>query len=105
MISMISPWGLQPPDFVLEATRKYRQEQDPCGDFFGRVCEVGAEFRVSRKALKQAFLAWFRGNNPPLAPMPTEGEFTKLLRDRGYETRNSAPNGSAEVYGLQLRAG
>jgi putative DNA primase/helicase len=93
--------GLQMPPVVKEATNEYRAESDEYRDFFDQHCEVGPDFRVARKALKQKFEGW-RKQNGTRDPM-SNPQFTRIMAQRGFRSRNSAPNGAAVIHGLRLR--
>ncbi len=50
--------GLQPPQAVVAATNKYRQEQDRLADFLSDAVVFGARYVVSKKGLYDAYVEW-----------------------------------------------
>ncbi|HEY7429057.1 MAG TPA: phage/plasmid primase, P4 family [Gemmataceae bacterium] len=94
--------GLQTPPAVKEATKEYRAESDEYRDFFEEVCEVGPDFRVSRKELKKAFDRWRKANSGDKNEM-ADKQFTKIMQQRGYRSSRGGSNGSAVFHGIRLR--
>jgi P4 family phage/plasmid primase-like protien len=75
--------GLVPPGGVRDATRSYRDESNPLGEFIALRCKVDPEGRVSRRAMRDAYERYCRENGEkyPIGPRP----FTAKLRSIGAE--------------------
>lgn len=50
--------GMQVPEVVREATRKYKEEEDPVGTFISERCRLGLDEEVSRVDLFSAWKDW-----------------------------------------------
>jgi putative DNA primase/helicase len=94
--------GLKAPPTVKEATKEYRAESDEYGDFFEQVCEIGPDFRVSRKQLKTAFDRWQKLNSTDRKEV-NDKQFTNIMKQRGFKTRRAGSNGSAVFDGIRVR--
>ena len=92
--------GITAPDIVAKATRIYKEEMDSFSHFFNECCIVREGARVSNKMLRAKYDEWCSENGERGL---TQRPFSRKLRERGYETRNSSPNGTAEWHGFTLR--
>ena len=92
--------GLQMPDSVNTATRKYQEEMDSFSNFFRECCVEREGGRVSNKMLRAKYDEWCRENGEYAL---TQRPFSAKLIERGYEKKNSAGNGALEWYGFALR--
>lgn len=77
--------GLKPPPIVRDATRRYREEMDPLGDFFDAHCVFGADAWVNWFDLRGAYISWAQRNDVR-HPLPEEA-FRRRLRDHGCEPK------------------
>lgn len=55
-------FGLNPPAAVIEATSRYRSEEDLLGQFLDEYCELGVDFQERAADLYDQFKEWFRAN-------------------------------------------
>ena len=92
--------GLTMPDFVSEATRKYKDEMDAFTNFFTECCEVREDGRVSNKMLRAKYDEWCKENGEYVL---TQRPFSQKLIERGFSKKNSANNGAIEWHGFVLR--
>ncbi|MGN1025953.1 MAG: phage/plasmid primase, P4 family, partial [Faecousia sp.] len=92
--------GIIPPDVVETANRAYKEEMDTFSQFFEECCVVREGARVTNKMLRAKYDEWCAENGEYRM---TQRPFSRKLRERGYETRNSSPNGTAEWHGFTLR--
>jgi putative DNA primase/helicase len=94
--------GLQMPPAVKEATTEYRAESDEYRDFFARVCEVGPDFKVSRKDLKKAFDRWYKNNFADKKDIG-EKQFSRLVAERGFKNKRAGAGGETFYFGIRIR--
>jgi putative DNA primase/helicase len=88
--------GLQDPEFVLEATKKYRGEENVLSDFLEDSCERRPEYSESVKMLYDAYRVWCKsGGENPWA----KNRFSRRLTDEGF---GSAPTPARVRTGLRL---
>ena len=92
--------GINAPDIVEAATRAYKEEMDSFSHFFNECCVVREGARVSNKMLRAKYDEWCAENGERGL---TQRPFSRKLRERGYDTRNSSPTGTAEWHGFTLR--
>lgn len=92
--------GINAPDIVAAATRAYKEEMDSFSHFFNECCVVREGARVSNKMLRAKYDEWCAENGERGL---TQRPFSRKLRERGYDTRNSSPTGTAEWHGFTLR--
>lgn len=91
--------GLNPPETVLSATRKYQLDSDTIARFLADesvVCDGHGE--VGSADLYRAFVAWSRGEGEPTEL--TGKAFTEAVENRGYTKRRG--NKGAQWKGLSL---
>jgi putative DNA primase/helicase len=91
--------GLQAPEEVRKATGEYRSEMDVLGAFLKECCRRDADATVGAQDLYKAYQMWAEENGER-----SEGKrkFSTQLKERGFESRRSGPNGSYEWQELQL---
>lgn len=91
--------GLQPPPKVLEATAKYRENEDMIGDFIDEYCikEIAAKERGS--SLYNRFVRWYHDNHGKNEPSGTW--FGKQLSQK-YKKNKS--EGYVVYHGIKLIA-
>lgn len=79
--------GLDTPGAVVEATEKYRSEQDSIGNFLADACILDPNARVTRSQLRRAYDLWCQeeGERYPLSARA----FAAALRERGIEEVSS----------------
>jgi putative DNA primase/helicase len=82
--------GLVPPASVVEATKAYREESDPLGDFVADRCTLHTDARVSVAVLFSEYAEWCLqiGEHQPLA----RSEFTRRLEALGCRKIRSGHN-------------
>lgn len=88
--------GLRPPEQVLAATARYREEQDALGDFLSSRCSRVAGARVGAKQLYDDYVAWCAeaGEEPVSGTL-----FGRMLVERGFEKSKA---GTIIYHGLKL---
>lgn len=92
--------GIVAPDKVRESTEAYREDMDSFSHFFTECCVARDGARVTNKMLRAKYDEWCAENGEwSLKQRP----FSQKLQERGFERRNSAPNGAAEWHGFTLR--
>jgi putative DNA primase/helicase len=77
--------GLRPPEAVVEATKEYRNENDPVGPFLSShvtQVEPAENEAVTARDLYQAYLAWGEANG--VKPI-SETRFGKLMPQKGLK--------------------
>ena len=85
--------GLGVPQAVSQATNAYRVEEDILGQFLEDCCMILPTAKVSKAALKAAYLAWC--NAESMTPI-SQNEFSRSMTERGYrETRVGNRNARA----------
>ena len=91
--------GLQAPDEVRKATGEYRSEMDVLGAFLKECCHRDPDVTVGAQDLYRAYQVWCEEGGER-----AEGKrkFSTQLKERGFESRRSGPNGSYEWQKLQL---
>ena len=74
--------GLNEPREVTTATRAYREEMDPIGDFLAQRCAIGAEGKVKSRDLYCAYedFCTEKGEEPV-----ARNRFGELLGERGFQ--------------------
>ena len=92
--------GIISPDIVETATRAYKEDMDTFSQFFIECCVVREGARVSNKMLRAKYDEWCAENGERGL---TQRPFSRKLRERGYDTKNSSPTGTAEWHGFTLR--
>ncbi len=92
--------GVADPDVVAKATVEHREQMDSFSQFFEECCVIRDGARTSNKMLRAKYEEWCKENGEWVL---TQRPFSRKLRERGYETRNSSPTGTAEWYGFALR--
>jgi putative DNA primase/helicase len=77
--------GLNPPPAVLTATSTYRREMDSIGTFLDKCCVINKEYKVSAKALYEAYKDWGRDGENLLSQRRLGERLSKkgLERKRG----------------------
>ncbi|HEY6459383.1 MAG TPA: phage/plasmid primase, P4 family, partial [Polyangiaceae bacterium] len=77
--------GLPAPRAVLEATAAYMHDEDTIGQFFERVCRFEVHAKMTRKALRDRYLAWSAERDEK----PASGKaFAEAVRRRGVIERS-----------------
>jgi putative DNA primase/helicase len=91
--------GLQAPEEVRTATGEYRSEMDVLGAFLKECCEKDPYATVGVQDVFKAYQAWCEESGEY-----AEGKrkFNSQLKERGFESRRSGPNGSYEWHGVKL---
>lgn len=72
--------GLAPPGGVRDATKAYREESNPLGEFVSLRCRIEPTGRVSRRALRDAYERYCRDNGEkfPIGPRPFAAKLRAL---------------------------
>lgn len=73
--------GLRPPDSVLEATREYRDENDPVGAFVRAHVETAPGESIAAREFYHAYVAWAHANG--VKPI-NETRFGRLMPQKGF---------------------
>lgn len=73
---------LNPPQKVLDATRKYREDSDLLGDFLDAICNVGPGKFAPAGDLYRVYIGWCTGNGEEPVAQRTFGE---VLTEKGFE--------------------
>ena len=91
--------GLAEPRSVKEATEAYQAEQDMIGAFLAEHCDVGAEYRTTRSAIRSLYEVWCRnmGERFPLG----NRRFCDEIRTRGIRDTSIREEGKDPVRGWQ----
>ncbi len=91
--------GLQAPEEVRKATGEYRSEMDILGAFLKECCHQDPDSTVGVQDVYKAYKVWCEESGER-----SEGKrkFSGRLKERGFESRRSGPNGSYEWHGLKL---
>ena len=79
--------GLSPPPQVSDATKSYREEQDPLGMFIQFVLEPAAGQQISSSYLYGLYKDWTRIN---ALDAVSQTSFSNSLMDRGYRKHKSS---------------
>ena len=74
--------GLQPPDAVQNATREYREDNDPVGQYMALCVVRKAGCNIEASDLYELYKSWCRDN---AADPVSKTAFGKMLGERGYE--------------------
>ena len=74
--------GLQTPAAVTDATKEYRRENDPIGDFFEDCIVEDHKGQVSSARLRERYEAYCIDNG---LQSVSQKAFAQILRERGYE--------------------
>jgi len=97
-LAMWRQQGLGDARAVREATKDYREEEDPFVEFFTEVLtQSEPDSRVELKVAYEAFKTWGRGAG---APMLSDKEFPRQAEAHGYAKKRS--NGSRWLMGCTL---
>lgn len=78
--------GLIPPESVIAATAKYREQSDQLGRFLNECTEAKANARSKSSQLFALFTAWCKATGA--AEWQPQG-FSKAMEDRGFEKKTS----------------
>jgi P4 family phage/plasmid primase-like protien len=91
--------GLTAPKAVLEATNKYREEEDVLGAFLKDCCVIGPKCHTTSKALNDVYAQWCEANGEkPISKIA----LAKKLQERGFiPTKTSIARGFQGV-GLKV---
>src|SRR5262249_30015118 len=74
--------GLNPPSEILEATDKYRADEDLVGSFLNESCVFNREFRIKASQLYERYKGWAERSGE--TPLP-QRRFGQMMTERGYE--------------------
>jgi putative DNA primase/helicase len=91
--------GLNPPEQVLEAVSEYQDETDRLSGFFEDCCSLNPLAKTTTKGLYSAYEMWCEDNGE--APV-RKNTFTKMLRERGYESIRIGHEGARGWAGIKL---
>jgi putative DNA primase/helicase len=91
--------GLNPPEQVLEAVSEYQDETDRLSGFFEDCCSLNPLAKTTTKDLYSAYEMWCEDNGE--APV-RKNTFTKMLRERGYESIRIGHGGARGWAGIKL---
>ena len=94
--------GLRPPEVVLEATEKYKEESDPLLSFFEECVDLKDGARVPKQTLYETYQDFCTNNNIkyPLG----QKNFSQTLLQRGFkEGRETTPPKHRYFEGLELK--
>jgi putative DNA primase/helicase len=83
--------GLRPPQEIIEATSRYRQENDHVGQFIDARCVKQASEKCSTKTLFDEYVNWSEENGH--TPMPINS-FGKDLTRKGYGIKKGSQGNS-----------
>lgn len=103
MVAGCTEWlwnGLETPVEVTNATRDYREDLDPLGDFIAARCDINPTFSVTSGALYRAYLEWCEAEN--VTPV-SQKRVTLYLQERGFK-RGRSRTGERRIEGLALKA-
>lgn len=93
--------GLAPPKAIVDATRTYRNEEDPIEEWLDACCNVtDAAATTPFKSLWASRQEWLEENDPDLRE--TKKAFAKHLDQRGIEGTKDANNRAAVRIGVKL---
>ncbi len=76
--------GIGEPDEVRQATKEYRQQENPLAEFFEDRCQFGTLLFASNRALWDEYNEWSKANGEKY-PLVKKREFSKYLPDYGCE--------------------
>jgi phage/plasmid-associated DNA primase len=74
--------GLQAPEAVKKATSAYKDEEDFLGQFIEDRCILGPLLKTTKKALRDAYVAWCIGEGVQFS---TNKEFFSSMTERGFD--------------------
>jgi len=94
--------GLEIPPAVKKATEGYRGEMDVIAQFVADCCEVGEGLQAPGKELYQAYDGWCSQNGENLI---IRRQFTKRLKEMGFEDDRIGPERKRGLKGLRLCSG
>jgi putative DNA primase/helicase len=94
--------GLKVPDRILDATLRYRQEQDILGGFLEERCVIGPELWVANADLYPAYSEWCK--NAGESTILSNKAFTAEMVKRGFSRRRAEATGANRWVGIGLRA-
>ncbi|MGG4498445.1 DNA primase family protein [Brevibacillus reuszeri] len=92
--------GLHPPKMVQEATDKYRGEMDTMGNFISERCDTGVHKETTIAALYDDYRRWASDAGEYVL---SQREFTKRLRERGFEDKRIGRTGSRGLKGIDVK--
>jgi putative DNA primase/helicase len=106
--------GLEEPEEVHTATKRYRLSNNKAGRFIDERCLVGAEALAAAEdggahyptstELLDAYIKWFYGEHPGTAAMPLgPKQFSQALKALGFERRQGLPDKAWRWGSLVLR--
>ena len=82
--------GLSEPESVREATRDFRSEMDPIGDFITERCNQGADLRERTTKLFTDYKQWSDQEGVPVEErVANETQFGTLLTQRGIVAKKT----------------
>ncbi|WP_066633945.1 phage/plasmid primase, P4 family [Desulfolucanica intricata] len=91
--------GLNPPEQVLEAVSEYQDETDRLSGFFEDCCSLNPQAKTTTKDLYSAYEMWCEDNGETPVKKNT---FSKMLRERGYESIRIGHSGARGWSGIKL---
>lgn len=94
--------GLNPPECVIEATKRYQEMYDKTGMFLKECCEVNPDKKVLRSTLNTAYRNWCCKPDNRFKPLGSQ-KFYSEIGFRGF--RVGKYNGEYYVYGLDIKEG
>ncbi|WP_051318316.1 MULTISPECIES: DNA primase family protein [Cohnella] len=92
--------GLQTPRVVQDATDRYRREMDTIGNFIFERCFVGDSAESTIATLYEDYRHWAVEAGEYVL---SQREFTKRLRERGFEDKRIGKNGSRGFRGIKVK--
>lgn len=92
--------GLESPQSMQRAKAVYKSEMDPIGNFIEEECSVKNGCKITGDKLFAAYQYWADESGEKGI---TRRLFYRKLREKGFDDRKSAANGSTEFYGLELK--
>lgn len=91
--------GLNPPQKVREASRKYRERMNPIAEFIQERCSCDPTYKMLAKDLYVAYLAWCSENH---AYEKQRNDFYDAIKKQGFRTHSDGKHPMV-VFGLRLR--
>ncbi|MGG1254322.1 phage/plasmid primase, P4 family, partial [Brevibacillus agri] len=92
--------GLNPPLVVQEATDKYRSEMDIMANFVSERCDIGSNKETTIAVLYDNYRQWASEAGEYVL---SQREFTKRLRERGFDDKRIGKNGSRGLRGIEVK--
>ena len=91
--------GLEPPESVVEATRKYKTEMDALSNFIKECCEEKNGATIPLKTLYSAYKVYCEDNDDyPLG----KRNFSASLEERGFK-KSVGNHNRTEIWDIELR--